>query len=254
MSGRVGLLFDETALVIQRRGVIRSVAVLLAAMQLSRPEIPKGEALRYASALNQMAQETKIDPLLAVAIVHFESRWYPSRVSEDGEDYGLGQVRARYLGPCRDDLDPVFAPSDACFAAKATLLEGVTNIKRMGSIIAANKTLCKEKAHSEKDPQWLAGYQGYNAPERNQWCKPGEKTAQVLAYHAELVEKFFPKKKAPPKSAPAKGTPVKAASKDAPAKAPAKAAPPAKAPAKPAGKVGAVAAKSPSGKTSGHRR
>jgi hypothetical protein len=197
--------------------VVRSVAVLLAAMQLSRPEIPRAEALRYADALNQMAEEARIDPLLAVAIVHFESRWYPARISEDNEDYGLGQVRARYLGACREDEDPLNAPSEACLAAKSALLDGVTNLRRMGSIILANKALCKDKVGSEKDAQWLAGYQGYNAPERNQWCKPGDKTQQVLAYHAELVEKFFPKKKALARTSTAKAPAVARA----PAKAPA---------------------------------
>ncbi|MCS6901332.1 MAG: hypothetical protein RMJ98_15865 [Myxococcales bacterium] len=174
--------------------MVRSVAVLLAAMQLSRPGIPKAEALRYADALNRMAEEVHIDPLLAVAIVHFESRWYPTRISEDREDYGLGQVRARYLAACREDEDPLNAPSEACFAAKVALLDGVTNLQRMGAIIAANKVLCREKIGSEKDAQWLAGYQGYNAPEKNHWCKPGEKTYQVLAYHAELMERFFPRR------------------------------------------------------------
>ncbi len=189
-------------------------------MQLSRPEIPKAEGLKYAEALNHLARESRIDPLLAVAIVHFESRWYPNRVSEDGEDYGLGQVRARYLAACRDEEDPVLAPGESCAAAKATLL----------------KAFCKEKIGSDGDPHWLAGYQGYNLPERQQWCKPGEKTQQVLEYHASLVERFFPKKKVVAKATPGK---ARGAGKGAPpAKEPAAKGAPGKAPAgkEPAGK------------------
>lgn len=246
--------------------MIRPVAILLAAMQLSRPEIPKAEALRYAGALNQMAQEAHIDPLLAVAIVHFESRWHPGRISQDNEDFGLGQVRARYWGACRDDLDPLLDPSEACLATKASLLDGVTNIRKMGSIIVANKTLCKDKVSSDKDPRWLAGYQGYNAPERHEWCKPGEKTQQVLGYHAELVEKFFPKKKIVAKT-PAGKAPAKAPAGKEPAgkepagkdstKAPAGKAPAGKGPAEKAprkGGNGPVASKPAGGKTPGHRR
>lgn len=238
------------------RSVIRPVAILLAAMQLSRPEIPKAEALRYAGALNQMAQEAHIDPLLAVAIVHFESHWRPDRISQDNEDFGLGQVRARYWGACRDDLDPLLDPSEACLATKASLLDGVTNIRKMGSIIVANKTLCKDKVGSDKDPRWLAGYQGYNAPERHEWCKPGEKTQQVLGYHAELVEKFFPKKKivakTPPAKAPAKAPAGKVPPGKDPTKAPVEKAPVEKAPRKSGS--GAVASKPAGGKTPGHRR
>jgi hypothetical protein len=216
--------------------VLRPLAILLAAMQLSRPEIPKAEGLKYAEALNHLARESRIDPLLAVAIVHFESRWYPNRVSEDGEDYGLGQVRARYLAACRDEEDPVLAPGESCAAAKATLLDGLTNLRRMSSIIQANKAFCKEKIGSDGDPHWLAGYQGYNLPERQQWCKPGEKTQQVLEYHASLVERFFPKKKVVAKATPGK---ARGAGKGAPpAKEPAAKGAPGKAPAgkEPAGK------------------
>lgn len=209
-------------------------------MQLSRPGLTGAEAQRYATALNQIGREAQFDPLLAVAIVHFESRWFPERISDDREDYGLGQVRARYLAACRDDADPLNEPSEACVAARATLLDGVTNIKRMGSIISANKTLCKEKVGSDGDPQWLAGYQGYSEPEKNRWCKPGEKTTQVLDYYGDLLDRFHLRKK-PVAKAPAR--PPVAVAKPAPAspptapKAPVAHKAPAKTPPKAAGKA-----------------
>jgi hypothetical protein len=172
--------------------------------------MPKAEATRYARTLNEISAEQDFDPLTAVAIIHFETHWYPSLVSSDGEDYGLGQVRARYVGGCRSDEDPVNAPSAACIAVKAALRDGATNIRRMGQIIGANKALCKEKTGTMKPEQWLAGYQGYNDPARGRFCKPGEKTKVVLGYYDELVAKLVPKPKVKVKAKP-KATPKPAA-------------------------------------------
>jgi hypothetical protein len=180
--------------------VIRVVAALVSAILMSRPGMPKEQATRYAEALNEVGKTHDFDPLIAVAIIHFESHWYPSIVSADGEDYGLGQVRARFVGACRDDVDPLHDPSEACKAAQASLLDGHVNIQHMAGIIAANRTLCKEKTGKAQAAQWLAGYQGYNDPDHNRWCKPGEKTTRVLAYHKELLAALTPKP--PPKPAP----------------------------------------------------
>jgi hypothetical protein len=173
--------------------VIRVVATLVSAILMSRPGMPKEQATRYAVALNEAGKANDFDPLIAVAIIHFESHWYPSVVSADGEDFGLGQVRARFVGACNDDIDPVHYPSEACQAAQASLLDGHVNIQHMARIISANRALCKEKTGKAQAAQWLAGYQGYNDPEHKRWCKPGEKTTRVLAYHQELLAKLFPK-------------------------------------------------------------
>lgn len=160
--------------------------------------MPKDEAHRYAKVLAEVAAARGFDPLVAVAIVHFETQWRPSLVSADGEDHGLGQVRARYAGACRDDADPVNAPSEACQRVKDSLLDGATNLRRMGGIIAANMQFCKEKTGSAKVERWLSGYQGYGDPARGRFCEPGEKTRIVLDYYKELVAKLAP----PPKPAP----------------------------------------------------
>jgi hypothetical protein len=196
--------------------LIRLVATLVSAILLSRPGMPRGEATRYARVLNEVAKEHAFDPLLAVAIVHFESRWDPSQVSDDGEDYGLGQVRARFVGACRGDEDPLGNPSEGCRAVKASLLSGEHNLRVMGTIIEANRELCKDKTGSAKAPQWLAGYAGLNFPERNRWCQPGDKTWRVLAYHKELLAKLLPK---PRKPAPAKPTAAPAPNQRVAAKA-----------------------------------
>ena len=173
--------------------MVRSIPLLVSAILMSRPAMPKAEAARYATVLNQVALEHDFDPLTAVAIIHFETRWQPSLISADGEDSGLGQVRARYLAACRDDDDPVGAPSAACQAAKANLLDGAFNIKRMATIITANRAMCRERTGTALAPQWLAGYQGYNSPSADRWCSPGDKTWRVLNYRKELISALVPR-------------------------------------------------------------
>lgn len=218
------------------------IAVLISAILLSRPEMPRDEAKRYAEAIHEMAKERAIDPLTAVAIIHFETGFRPELVSPDGEDHGLGQVRARFVGACKDDADPVGAPSEACKAVKAGLLDGVANIRRMGVIIGANQELCKEKTGTAKTSQWLAGYQGYSDPERRKWCKPGPKTWKVIGYAKELSAKVSggaKKAKTATEKAPAKAEGKPAAPVEAPASAKAKVA---KAPAKGKGAAGSRSA------------
>jgi hypothetical protein len=194
--------------------MVRSIPLLVSAILMSRPSMPRVEAARYATVLNQVALEHDFDPLTAVAIIHFETHWYPSLISADGEDYGLGQVRGRYLSACRDDADPVGAPSAACQAAKANLLDGAFNIRRMATIITANREMCRERTGTALAPQWLAGYQGYNSPSSDRWCSPGEKTWRVLDYRKELIATLLPKPKPKAKvrvaarGAAAKTTPV----------------------------------------------
>lgn len=173
--------------------------------------MPLPEAQRYARVVQREAAAHDYDPLTAVAIVHFESRWQPGAISPDGEDYGLGQIRARWLSACRGDEDPVHAPSPACAAAKNTLLNAEVNLKRMSVIITANRELCKEKTGHGDLPRWLAGYEGLSSPSRDRWCAPNGKTWQVVEYRKKLVEMFAPpakpkhtvrvaKKTAPPRA------------------------------------------------------
>jgi len=175
--------------------MVRSIPLLVSAILMSRPTMPKAEAAHYATVLNQVALEHDFDPLTAVAIIHFETHWQPSLISADGEDYGLGQVRARYLSACRDDEDPVGAPSAACQSAKESLLDGTFNIKRMATIITANREMCRERTGTALAPQWLAGYQGYNSPSTDRWCSPGNKTWRVLDYRKELISALVPRPK-----------------------------------------------------------
>lgn len=218
--------------------MVRAIAILVSAISMSRPGIMKEEATRYAKVLNEIGSKNSFDPLLAVAMIHYESHWIPSVASEDGEDFGLGQVRARFVGACKGDEDPVNAPSEACKAVKAQLLGGEANLRAMGSIIAANQKMCADKRGKSKPEYWIAGYQGLSQPERNKYCVPGPTTTRVMDYHKELMAALFPTKfvkgaaiakgASPGKGGAAKGgaAPAKTAAKAAPAKAaPAKAPP-----------------------------
>lgn len=167
--------------------------------------MPRDEAARYAQAMSEAAKRHDFDPLVGVSIIHFETHWIPSLVSADGEDHGLGQIRARYVGACRNDADPVGAPSEACMREKQALLDGVANIERMGVIIEQNRTFCRAKnAGKATEASWLALYQGYGR-DHGKWCVPGDKTKRVLAYRDELVAKLAPPKKQPKAKGPAKG-------------------------------------------------
>src|SRR6202034_3338023 len=96
-------------------------------------------------------------------------------------------IRARFWGACRDDEDPVHHPSEACLAAKASLLDGATNLRHVSAIITANRDLCKTKVGSANLPNWLAGYEGLNSPSRHRLGRPGPKTWRVVAYRQQLV-------------------------------------------------------------------
>jgi hypothetical protein len=174
--------------------MLRPIAIIVAAIALSRPGIAVDEAERYAKVLQEEAKERGFDPLTAVAIVHFESGWHPEVVSSNREDYGLGQIRARYVGACRSDSSPRDNPSDECRALKKSLLDAETNLRTMAQLIDDNRKLCLEKTKSGATSRWLASYQGLNFPKQGKWCQPGEKTWQVVKYRDFLVRELGKKK------------------------------------------------------------
>ena len=195
--------------------MLRSIPILVSAILLSRPTMPPAEAQRYATVLQKEGELHDFDPFTAVAIIHYETHWRPSLVSPDGEDYGLGQIRARFVGACRQDEDPLHHPSDACLAVKAQLLVGESNIHRMAGIISANRDLCRQKTGTAWVEQWLAGYGGYNYPSQGRWCEPHDKTWRVVDYRKLLIEKLVPRPPAPLGSVAKKAAPAQRR-KDAP--------------------------------------
>ncbi len=183
--------------------MVRPLAVIVAAIMLSRPGMPKEDAQRFATILQEVAKQHGFDPLTGVAMVHYESSWYPNVVSDNGEDYGLGQIRARFIGACRDDADPLEEPSDACKEVKKSLLDAETNLRMMGQIITDNRKLCREKTGTAWFHQWLGSYQGLNFPKENRWCQANDRTHRVIEYRkrliAEVVHGKSPKAKPKPK-------------------------------------------------------
>ena len=167
--------------------VIRPIATIVAAILIGRPDMPVDEATRYATVLREVARQHEFDPYTGVSIIQHESGFLPRLVSDDGEDYGLGQIRARYVGACREDSDPLKAPSDACRKVKQSLLVPETNIREMAEIITRNRELCRRKTGSAWFHQWLASYQGRNFPKQGKWCQPGPDTFEVVKYRRWLV-------------------------------------------------------------------
>jgi hypothetical protein len=219
--------------------MLRPIAIIVSAIMLSRPEMARSEAEHMAKVLRQEAAQHGFDPLTAVAIVHFESGWHPQVVSDNGEDYGLGQIRARYIGACRKDSDPLSHPSPECQEVKKSLLDADTNIRTMAQLISDSRKLCLEKAKSQDLPRWLASYQGLNFPSEGKWCSPGDKTWRVLKYRSWLISEVSKKPGAKSSTPPS----------FEPASATKKAAPPAKKAAPAANKPAPAAKKAPKART-----
>ena len=188
--------------------MLRPLAMIVAAILLTRPEMRQEHAERFASVLRDEAKARNFDPLTAVAIVHFESGWNPGVVSENGEDYGLGQVRARFIGACEDDADPLNSPSPECKAVKQSLLDAETNLHTMSMLISENKKLCLARVKSAALPRWLASYQGLNFPKQKKWCAPGEKTWKVVKCRSYLERTLTARKPAAKPAQPGASPPA----------------------------------------------
>lgn len=167
--------------------MVRALAVIVAAIRLSRPDLTERDVTPWAETLREVARGADFDPLSAVAIVHVESGWHPEVVSANGEDFGLGQIRARYVGACRDDEDPRDHPSEACAEQKRALLDPIANLRQVGVAIQTARKLCRERARTTAFPRWVAAYQGRNYPKQNRWCVPGDKTWTVVRHRERLL-------------------------------------------------------------------
>jgi len=163
---------------------------ILAAIQLSQPQIEPDRAQVIAKALQHEAKEHDFDPLTGVSIIFHESGFNPRVVSENGEDYGLAQIRARYIGACKGTEDPLKRPTAECLREKERLLDPEYNIHIMAELISQNRAFCKSKVGSAEFARWLASYQGRNYPKQNRWCQPGEGTWKVINYRKHLIREI----------------------------------------------------------------
>ncbi len=142
-----------------------SLAIILAALHLANPQLAKPVRHNLAHVIAVEAERAHVDPLLMIAIFWHESGVRSGAVSADGEDYGLGQIRARYIGACRHDADPLNNPSQACLAVKSSLLNPNYNIRVTAQVIAKWRKTCQEETGTRALPhRWLSGYAGESRP------------------------------------------------------------------------------------------
>lgn len=166
--------------------MIRSVVLIAAAIQLSQPKMPAHTALTYATVVQQEAKKRNFDPFTLVAIIHKESWWTPSAISPSGNDLGLAQIRFRFLGPCRNDPDPVHDPSPACQALKSSLLDPIYNIRFAAQHITGSREFCAKKVGRVTEHGWLAAWQG--TQQRGKWCQKNSHTISRLKYRDKLAK------------------------------------------------------------------
>lgn len=170
---------------------------IIAAIKLCQPTIEPDRAQVIAKALQHEAQDHDFDPLTGVSIIYHESGFNPRAVSANGEDHGLAQIRARYIGACKGTQDPLKHPTAACRREKERLLDPEYNIQVMADLITQNRAFCKSKVGSAQFARWLASYQGRNYPKKKRWCQPGEGTWKVINYRKRLIRELQAKKTKP---------------------------------------------------------
>jgi hypothetical protein len=171
--------------------VLRTLQAIVAAIQLSAPGVSEPDALRFATALRDQAKVHDFDPFTAVAMIHSESRFNHLAISPDNEDYGLGQIRARFIGACKSADSPVDHPSDGCLTQKERLLVPEENIRILSELISRHRQLCQRKVRSTKFPHWLASYQGRNDVKLKRFCKPAPETWKVVNYRTWIIQELY---------------------------------------------------------------
>lgn len=147
---------------------IMDLPSILLAINLSAPGLSAHTANYYGKILLKESIRTEVSPLIGIAIIEHESRWNPSKISKDGFDYGLMQIRARF------SKHPQY------------LLEGGSNIRTGFGWIDSSKDFCEKELGREPETQeWLSCFQG--SCRLNHRCKPTKLTRRVEMY-AECLE------------------------------------------------------------------
>lgn len=171
--------------------MIRSISAIVTAIQLSQPKVAEEDAHRFAVALQEQAKIHDFDPLTGVSMIFHESSFNPKAISRDGEDYGLAQIRARFIGACKHTEAPRENPTPACLAEKRRLLIPEENIRVMAELITRHRKFCKRKVGTASFARWLASYQGRNNHRKKRWCKPGPGTYKVIRYRRQLIRQLY---------------------------------------------------------------
>lgn len=183
--------------------MLRSIAVIVWAIQTANPSVPDASAKAYAKIIQTESRKRNIDPFTIIAIVRNESGWRAGVVSRDGEDYGLGQIRARYIGACRSDRN-----SSACAGVKASLLSGAYNLRMVAASITQWRETCRRLTKRQAlFHRWLHGYGGMGNLKRGIICGqtktrkgwrdlPIRKALRkIMNYRKQLIRKLASKRK-----------------------------------------------------------
>ena len=148
-----------------------TAAALSAVIQFVAPHLSEAVNANYTHIILTESRKKAIDPLLVIALVEHESHWRSGAISEDGEDFGLGQIRGRYEPACVKEFDPVGDPSTPCEEARMRLLDGSYNLKRTIATLAENRKLCRRILKQKvSQASVLASYGGMNNPDEQVWC------------------------------------------------------------------------------------
>ena len=141
----------------------RELMQIILAIKLSSPSLPDSRAESFAKVMQKDAVKEDIDPFLFVAIAEHESQFNELIISQNGEDFGLLQIRARHYG-----------------GNSSYLLIGENNINVGSYIIRKDKEYCERKLGREPTTQeWLSVYQGSPSAYK---CKPTKMTNDVETY------------------------------------------------------------------------
>ena len=120
------------------------ITAIILALQLSAPGLNVKTNHYYAKTIYRQQVKLGVDPLDTIAIAAHESHWNQSLVSKDGLDWGLMQIRSKY----------VKIPSQY-------LLEGSVNIKVGTNFMVSAQNFCGKWLKREPSKQeWLSTYQG----------------------------------------------------------------------------------------------
>lgn len=145
--------------------MFREIAQIALAIQLSSSHIPVKRAEQLAATIQKNAEIADIDPLITVSIITHESDWFPSRVSVDGKDWGLLQLRGEYYG-----------------GKNEWLLNPDNNIRVGSYIMRKDIDFCTKHLKREPTtPEWLSLYTG-ECKNSMCWCHPTPIAKQFSEY------------------------------------------------------------------------
>lgn len=151
-------------------GDMTRVATIVAMLLSLHPGLPLQQAQRYAAIIDSEGRRQGIQAVTTVALVSHESHWRARAESRDGEDIGLGQIRARYVGACRHDPDPVHNPRRECLRVRESLRYGEYNLRLTIAVLTRWRKTCRKQTGRSWARDVLSGYAGLSHPSKRQWC------------------------------------------------------------------------------------